>query len=143
MLVPPSRIHLLNHEHGCKVELKGGQKEEAYILLNNDNSLTSKTYVASKPSKAAIKAYYSLIRNMNSVIFEDMNYHLLNEIKDEKFLKSARQSKMPPKLEIKLMKGKKIYNYYVEYVCNVNPNSHELKHCITKIAKATKFLATN
>ena len=139
--VLPSRIRLHQEDHGCdiKTELKGGLKENSYMLLHEDNTLTNKVYVATKPSKAAIKAYYSQIRDMDSSKFELLEKSQITFSQDEKYLKALQDTRMPPKLLIKLMCGKKIYSYSVEYVCNTNPNAHELKHCITKVAKATKI----
>ena len=150
--VPPSRIKLLdNFNEGCK--LKNVVNNDIFLLVDKEGKIIvpEKSYKAKKPCLAAIKAYYSYIRSFETKkikqryeLDKDEMNALTLKIKDKDALQkyveimcNSNSSDDEP-VVVRLIKsnGKKIYNYLVNYHYNLNPNNHEIKHCITKLAKA-------
>lgn len=116
--VPPSRITLLtNSLEECKLE--GGSQKTVYLVVDtHGNVIQNKQYFAKRPYHAALKAFYAAKRNLNS----DSSKYIVRIIKPN---------------------SKKVYKYLVGYENILNPNNHELKHKITKIAKAIKITQDN
>jgi hypothetical protein len=110
----------------------------------NGKLINSKKYVASKPSKAALKVYYSYMRAHKSPQKENLfKQGMIVSTNDEKYMDALCQVKQCPELIVRLVKvsenssSAKMYSYLVKYECNLNPNKHEIDHCIVKVAVAT------
>lgn len=117
LMVPPSRISMSQVPKECNSGLAGGAVTKVasiYLLLDNEEKPTGKSYRAKKPAQAAVKAFRAFIK-------------MHTEVKDE-----------PVAIRIQRIDLNKVYYYSVANFCITNPNAHELKHCIQKASKAIK-----
>lgn len=149
--IPPVRITL----HGIKVEecdikekLRGGGKQ-TFILVGGEN----KTYEAKKPHQAALKAFYAISRFNKKHDYKkelsdlekkmvDNNIGHLNSKLTTKYMDALLNNTMESEgevIELQKTNKNKVYRYNVKYECNLNPNKHELEHCITRKAVAKKI----
>jgi len=143
--IPPVRITL----HGIKVEecdIPKKNEKQIFILAGGE-----KTYEAQKPYQAALKAFYAknrLQQNTTQIQLSDLEKQILhnnlvhqNQNLVQKYMEAMENTMTSNSEIIELQKSNKnkVYRYNVKYVCNLNPNKHELQHCITRKAVATKL----
>ena len=117
--IPPVRITLHGiKEEECDIPKKKSEKQ-TFILAGGE-----KTYEAQKPFQAALKAFYAKHTSQNDY---------------KKDLSNLEKQILRNNIELQKTNKNKVYRYNVRYVCNLNPNKHELEHCITRKAVAVKL----
>ena len=143
--IPPVRITLHGiKEEECDIPKKKSEKQ-TFILAGGE-----KTYEAQKPFQAALKAFYAKhtsqndykkdLSNLEKQILRNNIDHFDNKLVN-KYMEAMENTMESNNEIIELQKTNKnkVYRYNVRYVCNLNPNKHELEHCITRKAVAVKL----
>lgn len=123
-----------------------------YPSAKSDKSLPVSAFYAKKPSLAAIKAYYSLIRRQSfptklmggETMFESIEKEALKHVSQshvDEYMKKVKLSRSEPDSIIYLRRpdSNKIYKYSVSYIRVLKPNKHEISKGITKVAHAVKL----
>jgi hypothetical protein len=122
-----------------------------YSSAKSDKSLPVSAFYAKKPSLAAIKAYYSLIRRNSfptqlmggGTDFQQIEHEALKHSSKEdvdKYMEKVKISRAEPESVIYLRRpdSNKVMKYTVSYERVLKPNKHEVQKGITKVAHATK-----
>jgi hypothetical protein len=147
--VPPSRIRLLENSE-CELELFGGATQKKLFLSINNGE--DKSYHATRPSLAALKAYYAHVRatKPQSTPIHDSNT-VLEGIESETrkvagpeqvaaYMELVRHARAEPPKRIYLRRphDNRVLTYDVGYQRVRKPNKHEVEKGIVKVAVAVK-----
>ena len=133
--------------------LRNPSSKKVYIVLDTnglpvkDSANNYKTFAADQPSQAAIKAYYGLLRSKKTpgrtptptelANVSDIVGHLVNNEDLEEFMKKVRKATLEPPalIRIRRIDSPKVKSYVAWYELINNPNKHELRKGIVKVAK--------
>ena len=119
--------------------------------IQSSDKTTLKSYFAKKPSLAAVKAFYSIIRandfsttlmggNIDTIQEEALKYLPKQEV--IKYMEKVKHSRSEPPATIYLRRptSNKILHYTVQYQRVLKPNRHEIEKGITKVAHAIRVI---
>jgi hypothetical protein len=117
--------------------------------VKSEKAVPYRVYYAKKPSLAAVKAYYALIRStkpqqmpMSSSNIEEIEKEALKIEADDtvvqSYMQKVRQAKSEPPSYIRLRRPdeNKVRTYFVAYERVLKPNKHEIDKGIVKVAVA-------
>lgn len=164
--INPSRIKLIDSTECLLVSPKKSSRQtisggafttqDTFLLVDSKGNTmqnkdkTLKTYNAKKPSLAAVKAYYSLVRGNDfpTTLMDSTNIHLIREealkiaskVDVDIYMEKVKHSRCEPPSVIYLRRpdSNKIMKYVVQYNRVLKPNKHEIEIGITKVAHAIK-----
>jgi hypothetical protein len=133
----PQDVFIITDEHGTPLE---GTKSE--------KNLPYKVYYAKKPSLAATKAYYALVRSqkpskepMPLTGLSEIEAHVASISTPEQtrvYMSKVKQAAVEPSAFVYLRRPEenKIRSYFVGYERVLKPNKHEVDKGIVKVAVA-------